>query len=494
MDVGCWQGKEDEEPTMTFGLMVHNALALCSFYSNGNKLSTIPYVDSNLQFDFKNSLIYEFLRTMLINKYGSDFNHNLASDRYQNPEWAEYHIIKIIPFPHKALLADENTIHILIPDLHLHYFRDTYLDNFITCYENEYVLGKPVSRKLQIYKSMDSDFSTFLNTIIQFQQRRHIKSRVVFFGDLCEMWGTNAAIRHHCIHNIDLMSFYRGLEDLKNQVANVFTKIFEGHKILSEYATKLKQLKIDRLPIDPRFTAQLSILKKDRPLATKLAIDGKLSKQEIHEKARILESEILKKHHSHSGENFEDQLARIKGKVTIVGNHDNFHQISNMTPLFSFNLGAYDIRLGRFNPISLDNSPSSVLCYGHGHNLDPHNNDDYCGTGHLITIFLTFFEAKKQGHMLKRYDGAFRNTDMRSDNIGNICRIFHRWEQKDPRNSERNKIMILAHTHKPYLADISEEYNQYLSEQANGFTKITNGSENVMEWPRKENIGPVTIE
>jgi len=493
MDVGCWQGKEDEEPTMTFGLMAHNAIALCSYYSSGDRTDSIPYTDENLQFDFRKSLIYEFLNLMTANKYGVGSSDNDTLTKCADFHWPEYHIEKIIPFASRSLLSDENMLHIFIPDLHLHYFKDTYLDNFVTSFGNEIVHNRPVKVKLPASRSMVNEFATFLKTIIQFQQRRDAQSRVIFLGDLCEMWGTNAVIRHNCLRNIDIISFYRGLNELKEHIALSLTNVFEGNKTLVEYAIKLKQLRIDKLPIDPRFTAQISILRKDKPLIRRLAIDGRLSPSEIRQKARTIESEILKKHRDKNGDNLKDLVSMIKRKVTIVGNHDNYHQISNMTSLLSFNMGAYNIRLGRFDPVSLDNATNSMICYGHGHNLDPHNNDDYCGTGHLLTILLTFFEAKKQGDMFKKYDRAFRNTDVRMDNIQSICRIFHRWEQKDSLARDRNKVMILAHTHSPYLEDISEDYFRYLLQHQRN-QNIVVPNENIMEWPRQQNIGPLTIE
>lgn len=457
MDVGCWQSLENEEPTMTFGLMQHNALALCTFYSNGRRLCRIPYTDRSIKYDFRKSLINEFLEMLMVKKYGQSFELYLNHSQSPYPEWAEYHIINFIPFPSKSLLDDESMLIVFIPDLHLHYFKDTHLDNFITYYENEWSsnLFKPICKRLENRKSMENEFSQFLKTIFEFQQKKGIySSRVVFLGDMYEMWETNALLYCHCVSGLDIKELYNGLQEIINWLHNNYVG---GNIKIKEFLRKLKQMKIGEIPLDQRLVAIIATLQENKDLVKRIFVYvDDLSKEELTEKANNLASEILKKYHDQQGESYVDLLDKIKWRIMYSGNHDNFLHIPNMDPLNTFHLGDYEPSLWRFDP-NYDSKKSDFF-FGHGHNFDAHNNDEACATGALITSLLTFFEAKKRGNILKKYEDVFRKGDVRLDYKQKICRVFNYWEHEYRESKNKNKIIILAHTHQPYLEDISNEY------------------------------------
>ncbi len=461
-DVGCWQTKKErEEPIMTFGLLEHNGIALCSFYSNGRKRCRIPKKIGNRFYDFEGSLINDFLTIMMANKYGRAF---LPFRRDVSAK--EYHVLKIIPFPPKSLLDDENQLIILIPDLHLHYFKGTYLDNFVSYYENRWNGNKPESSGPGSRRSMENDFGVFLQSIIKFREKSDVNSKVVFLGDTYEMWETHVLFYLYGIHNADRNALYKALQE----VIVWMEEQFEGG--IKEMLTKIRQLKISEVPIDEEFKKQILELQKDEELVKKLYISRDDSGEEINEKAKNLATAILSRYHDQNGERFEELIPKIGYKWWFPGNHDNFLAISSMEPLDLVKIGQNKIDPSRVGTIR-DGAKRADIFYEHGHTFDPANSDLECGLGYWVTGISTFFEAKKRGDFFKKYEKEFRNSEeIRLIHKKNACKVFKYWEGrsfeawKEKAESEqerwlpavRNNVMIHAHTHDPLLQDITNGY------------------------------------
>lgn len=464
MDVGCWQGKEEQQPTMTFGLIEHNSVALCTFYSNGERQCKtyypnggnkpgIPFMIKEFEYDFNKTLINKFLTEMMEKKYGTDFI------KYRSePSMKDFHIIKLIPFPRRTLLDDETKLLIIIPDIHLHYFKLSYLDNFITWFGNKWESGKPVSKKLPNRISMEGDFSIFLNHIADFQRRGKAEGNapigVLMLGDMYEMWETRSVVERLLLFDNE-KRYYEDLHKLIEWLLNRF----KGEGDLRKFLKELYDLRISELPTDPLFQEQISSLRKDQKTLKKLYINHDESLDTFKEKADYLKNEILKQYSDKNGKSFADLLDDIKAtRITFPGNHDNFLGMSTLDPLYSFQLARYEPPSWRFN-INYSYKNTDFL-FMHGHNLDQHNNDESCGTGYAITSLLTLFEAKQRGDLLKHYESILAG-DAHLDYIKKLAPILYKWDQEGALRSKKNIAIMHAHTHKPYLEDITNQYRIY---------------------------------
>ena len=447
MDAGCWQSRENGMPHMTFGLMEHNAIALCAYFSPGKQIS-LPVIPK-IKYDFYKSNICKFLSLMMRNRYN-------VTPSPRDPIYG-FHILKIFPFPENSLLNDVEELRIFVPDLHLHFFKDTLLDNFITKYGNSWSGNRIVPVKLPKRISMETDFAEFLQTVSEYQKQINSKTRVHFLGDMFELWETEAVAKNF-VSKGQTKKYYEGLdalvewlwESVKN--ANSDTP---GAYTLKKALKKIVNRKLTSLPLDPLIENQVAEFHRN-PSTRNLLIDPGYSKDKIIEKARAMSHQILLKHHGADGSDFSALLDQISWKYYIHGNHDNYlFGIAEANNTFGF--GGVEIKAHRFRAdLTFDNAE---LMFNHGHNMDDYNNDDACAIGRLITCLLTFYELKSQGDVIKDLEAAFRSEkQVREDLVKKIARIGYTWEEDDMKSRKRNKIIVLAHTHLPAMEDITNEF------------------------------------
>ncbi len=482
MDVGHWGSLEKERPKMTFGLLQHNAIALCTYFSDGTwRKFPISGKVRNEKYDFRGSLIDEFLTIMMIKKYWPDFSPK--SDIRNRG----YHILKLIPFPETSLLDERNRLIILIPDLHLHYFKDTYLDNFVTYYENKWDPNKRIPKLIQLNqrRSMETDFGFFLQSIIEFQRvgGKSFTTEVIVLGDTYEMWETHFILLLYGIllKNYDKDVIYRDLDQLKEMVLRSLLKL-EWLGILGtndKAIAKLKVIllrKLGELPMDSEFAEQVRILQKNDEVVSSLYISRGDLEGDIYRKAAKLASEILKKHHDQDGESFEKLFEKIQQIRWFRGNHDNFLVLSDLSPLDLVWVCPIDIDVETWRVGSPERSRRADIFYEHGHTFDRFNNDYWCGAGYWLTAVNALFEGKRRGDALKEFERLVtKGTDKNkrpcghhTSTIENACKVFKYWEEKEKKETgyrpRKNKIMIHAHTHSPCMKDITSDYDGYKKE------------------------------
>lgn len=487
MDVGVWETKEERKkpkPTMTFGLLEHNAIALCNYYADGNKHTSIP--KNNPKYNFKNSLINQFLEKMLLHKYGA------GNTAIYKVDTKKYHILNIKTFPSNSLLDEKDSLIILIPDLHLHFFKDTYLDNFVTYHENVWGSGKPKSKPLGKRTSMEKYFGAFLKSIKDFQDIRNFKTHVLFLGDTFELWETHILFFLYGILKRNRKKMYIAL----NKLITIIQKDYAGamNEEQREVINKLSLANISEKPIDEKFVKQISALTRNNELIKKLYINPTDSETLIKEKAENIKIEILKKYHDQNGVDYEKLLSEIKNETIYFypGNHDNFFSLKNLDPFNRFPI-EYSVDPSIIKPHGIlakhiAVSQQSKIFFAHGHNFDKYNNDYACGVGYLITMITTFFEGIMRGNLLKKYEKVFRaNPDIRMNYLKEACRVFKYWEYKVDKDNDtklkskksilRSKIIIHAHTHEPVFKDITRDYNKWKSE-----LKITSEEPEILEF------------
>jgi len=473
LDVGCWQSHENEEPIQTFALIEHNAVALCSYYSNGKiKKSCHIIAKKNPTYDFYNSLIAKFLDRLLFEKYGKNVIPFLKNFSWPNAK--DFHIKEIILFPSGTLINDTNKLLIYIPDTHLHYFKLSYLDNFVTWYVNTWKLkyGRPFTKKLKKRISMENDFYIFLKSIELFQNDKNIgaNTTVTSLGDLTEMWETQITISNFLTKDDknNKFSIKSRIEQkktyiaLNNAIKSLYKIVHPGNKKIHSFLEELIDLKIDQFPINQTLTIQLTDLVNNKKELEKIYFKNNESKEEFYEKAIYLEEKILKKYKSKNGENFLELFRKLCSNY-IVGNHDNFKCINSLKPLTSITIN-YTPKRKQFKysyPGSGVRAQSKYLTI-HGHNIEMFNNDESCFLGYFITTMLNLFEAKKRGDLLKKFESVVTG-DSHIKYISTIIPILSTIEKK--RNDKKNILIIHAHTHHPYLADITTHFKlfNYLS-------------------------------
>ena len=186
MDVGAWIGREDGTGNFqTFGLVSGNSLLVgcfneCNEYEwkldegegHGDVLHWKKLMDGLIADHYpeifkgdvkrmEESGCWEFLKKISNARGDKDPRLHILFHAYNTIEGLEL-------WPKKGLL-------IIIPDLHLHFFKNTCWDNFIEV------------RNRERY-SLEKNFLTFLNCIQQFKEDGGSPVLVVQVGDLYEIW------------------------------------------------------------------------------------------------------------------------------------------------------------------------------------------------------------------------------------------------------------------------------------------------------------------
>jgi hypothetical protein len=448
MDAGVWGGPEQGLPQMTFGLMEHNGIALCSYFSSGKNV-TLPVLP-DLGYDFHKTYMSTFLTLLMQKKYGVKLE--------QRDLRKGFHVLKIFPFAEKELLDETAELRILVPDLHLHFFKDTYLDNFITYYGNECTSNAIKVVKLGKRTSMETDFGIFLETIAEFQKSVLPQTRIHFLGDLCELWETESIVRYYVSADQE-KKIYALLDDLGKWVRDTLEQSPAAEKDprfkkLKGYVKELTKTKLADTPLDPETKRQLeSIYKKSN--AQHFLFEPDEDQETVKQRSLGIRSEIFKKHHGKSGKSFTDLWDEISWKIIVYGNHDNYLSGIN-EPNNTFAFSPLELQPYRFkNQYTFKNC---AFLFSHGHNMDFFNNDEACALGRVITCLLVFYELKRRGDLVRKFEGLFRSDEeVRLDHIKKIARLCYLWEKKDREYTKKNKVIVLAHTHIPDLRDMSNE-------------------------------------
>lgn len=448
MDAGCWQSHEKGMPVTTFCLIEHNAIALCSYISDGTytELPNIPEIG----YQFTTSNIQLFLLQMVQMR----FNITLSDE----DPITGFFIKKIIPFPEKSLLDSINELQILIPDLHLHYFKWTHLDNFITYYGNRYNSGRVHPVQLNGRASLENDFGNFLLIIKAFQDYYIHDTKVSLLGDAVELWETYHVLNHFKDKE-ELNKWYRNLDAM---ALNIYEDIKKhpNPKIrkLKEIIPKITSQKLSEIKLDAIIEKVVFDFYNSPKLRELLINEQDDSSFHVKRKARGLREEIFKKHYGPNGKNFIELLGQIHSNLKIWGNHDNYTEgLIECNYHWDFD---YDVNEKYFEPTNSYENCISV--FAHGHNMDTFNNDEACALGNIITLLLTFYESKGLGDATKEIEEVFRSeSEVRNDYIRKISKICYGWDNYKKRTN-KNKLFVLAHTHMPYLKNITNEYVNYL--------------------------------
>jgi UDP-2,3-diacylglucosamine pyrophosphatase LpxH len=298
---------------------------------------------------------------------------------------------------------------------------------------------------------MENDFSTLLEQIIEFQKSKSVKTHVYFLGDLTEMWGTRDCIE--CF-------LYK---DFDGEIKKLNVLIKELYKIVGGPAKsllkKLIDLRIEKLPTDPTIIKQTSSLLNDKKNLDKIYIFDNESGDNLSQKAKYLEGEILKKYKNGHGDDFKQLFENIKFKYRINGNHDNFLQIDSLAAHpFIFNPSLFSINR---------REKQTDYLIMHGHNLDEYNNDSNWSIGYSVVSILNLLDAKQgndgkpamAGDLLRDFESNFLG-DPHKIYMPMIALILSKWEERKTNASMKNMIIIHAHTHLPYLEDISDQYEK----------------------------------
>ncbi len=449
MDAGVWNGPEEGLPKMTFGLMEHNGIALCTYFCDGTR-SDLP-IDPDLGYDFYKTQMFAFLTLMMEKKYKVRFVGN------RNPLMG-CHVLRIFPFPAKSLLDNESELRILVPDLHLHFFKGTYLDNFVTYYRNACGTGRIVPVRLGRRTSMEADFGVFLETIAAFQKSVLKNTHVHFLGDTCELWETESVVRYYRSDE-EAKKAYTGLDDLGRWVLDNLEKSPQAeadarYRTLKGYVRQLTSTKLADTPLDPEAKKQLDAVYSGIN-RKKYLFDVGEDSATVTARAKQIRAEILNKHRGPRGQTFTELLDTITWKHWIDGNHDNYLSgINNANDTFAFS--PPEIQVDRFR--YQYTFERCAFLYNHGHNMDFFNNDDACALGRVITCLLTFYELKGRGDLVRKFEGIFRSDqDVRLDYVKKIARLCYLWEKETPAIAKKNKVIVLAHTHIPELKDMTNE-------------------------------------
>jgi hypothetical protein len=510
MDVGSWQCREGDgtgskkkglfkrsqpskdppKPYMTFGLIEHNAVALCNYFPMEEYLKTpkMTGILASRQYNFDNTLIKKFLTQMMRDKYfGDDPNMDLKSAEIKFGDHGHsYHVRKLISFLPNELLDNPKKLIILIPDLHLHYFKDTYLDNFITFYKSSWVNGRPVSKKIIVNgkpkrTSMEKDFATFFESILAFSQKSGVNVEVRVLGDIYEMWESLAAFHFFRPDPDELKKRMKPVISLEHSVKCLKIPAFVGklwNKFWYELLDQVKEL--DPSTWDPVTLKGVPNNQKAEIHKTAIAISNadlaKILPQEnspipLNDLARNLADAIALQYKT-SGGTFKDLFQSIPIEV-YRSNHDDFLTLKDVQPLVQYVCPLSKMAAA---PIEIDKrlsgkSANFMIC--HGHELDPFNCDEGCSFGFMITSILVLLEASARGDLFKHYEyllteghglgghnispsEAEKRATMakRKKQIRRIARILQ-LRDGQLNLSSKHLIFVQAHTHVPYLRGIT---------------------------------------
>ncbi len=513
MDVGSWQCREGEakdsgekgsseesqqskvmpKPFMTFGLIEHNAVALCTYFPM-EEYKITPRMERILaerHYEFHGTLIERFLTRMMRDKYfGGDQGMDLESaEREFGKNGQSYHVRKLISFQPNELLDDPNKLVILIPDLHLHFFKGTYLDNFVTFYQSSWIEGKPVDEEID-RTSMERDFATFFKSIREFRDEMGEENiEVRLLGDVYEMWESLAAF-HFFRPALDSPELQKKMEPVvcMERCARWLSKVAwflqPINKFWYKLLTQIKDLNLSKW--NPEVSRQMvpeeAAYKDWAEIHNRaVALCGEdllkiLPRQDLaiplNDAARNLADAIAVQYKA-GGQTFKDLFRSVPIK-TYRSNHDNFLVLEDLEPLVEFICFLSKMTTA---PLEIDKhleSRPSNFIFCHGHELDPFNSDKGCAFGLLITSILVLFEASERGDLFKHYQhlltqggklGKRKLSETEAEKRATMAKqrkqvkmIARILQQRDAELNLRDKHLILvqAHTHVPYLREITE--------------------------------------
>lgn len=171
LDVGAWQGNEEGILKTNFILITGYAVALCSYFPLSKtarknwKLGEQGFGQHSIEYASKH--IINFLDEIV--PFGNPLDHIqyfYRSKESGTPFW------------------DENSLLIVIGDLHLHCYRQHDALN-----SEEVLVDNFIKKEKNTRKSLESDFCNFLNTIVIFKDKYpDLNIKIVQAGDILEIW------------------------------------------------------------------------------------------------------------------------------------------------------------------------------------------------------------------------------------------------------------------------------------------------------------------
>jgi hypothetical protein len=161
--------------------------------------------------------------------------------------------------------------------------------------------------------------------------------------------------------------------------------------------------------------------------------------------------------------------------LSTTGNHDNPLYLDrwvdssmlipdkfNINNIFECNCEPYLVHCDmkhseKFRYRQLSRSDKSYIALCHGHYMDMVNNDAKCGLGYFLTAINVYFELKGFGYDLKELENLIiPETFSRSSYIEKASFHFNKFNDIGaPVN-----VFLMAHTHKPYIEEITGTYNK----------------------------------
>ncbi len=489
IDAGGWYGGQKNLagkdldplfPTTTFVLIAHDSVALCSFNHipggwrwsgpslTPGEMTSVTRRGSGLWME---NWIFKFLDTMMGTKLGKQLPQPDLIGLHQ-------HILNFERFAPGTFFeaTGPKKLVVLIPDLHLSYFKDSALDNFVTDYEEVRLRGRHRDEyafaRLKKRRSLEIEFGQFLETISILSKANPKSIEVSFLGDVYELWETRAMARWFQNYKPDneqnLIALLRTVNDIINPLVKAVNPA--AALDLNDYAG--------------RFSASLGhyqgILYNPDILNTALnPIQADV--------AQLIAS-------SHKGENgktfldyfnemFSNPLPFGAGSPLgatwrIIGNHDNL--LVNDTSILGYNFipkpfnvdefgkyperGADMQRNGRTPFLYLERRFNRSLIWGlHGHELDNFNKNSSCGLGYYLTFLNALSEVKGLGDEIKAFEPSLIPPEVNRKAYTTKYLTLLAQKERDL-DSLRVVLLIQAHTHKHHWEDLSSRFEQERSD------------------------------
>ncbi|MBN1212788.1 MAG: hypothetical protein JXA92_09450 [candidate division Zixibacteria bacterium] len=360
LDAGAWQADQEGTATTTFGLIAGSDIALCSWLETyKGKLS------DNVTPHIRNLLGYLQLKSP-----------------------SRGYVIDQVYL--KKPVLESNRMLVLIPDLHLHYFKKKAWDNFIT------------KKDWGEIESLEDELVRFLTLTKDWAEHNGVDVEFIQLGDCYEMWESKLVVEKHIA---DLQRNIELYEDIKNGSISYSDYKYSSPVTLSgNYDVIIKGFKEKK----ENYQNTLNSFK-----------NPDIFVQEIEKKYPVL-----------------TQLFRVlssEKKLNIIrGNHDNWSNNPLETPL----------KRGIDNCIRLE----------HGHAACPYNNDQNWKRGYWVVrnLVIPTEPISRLGDIVKKSEPYL--DAIKSSFLGTHTReqMFINYAFSQLRDNDK-RVFVMGHTHHPKL-------------------------------------------
>jgi hypothetical protein len=401
LDVGAWsspQKPNDLNGNAPIGIITPHEVALYNIYGNKAEISKCRRpTPGSLGADVLGSLSGVF-------GGGATF----------------YKDLRAIPDMGPAIPLMEHGLIFVIPDLHLHLFREKSVDNFIEPWQDG--------------KSLETLLQSVLAVARNFNDKKGIPVSIVQIGDLYDLWesawylllalnaqdGSSSWLKH--VFNVQdpRPSFPRELAfRVLDLLGSDYRKRWNAYeKDVEKYFSTLHDIAVNR-QYDTTFPQnELRELAKNPWKDKSLEEIWKKMQKEIEKQYPLLFSTVEK-----NGE--EGIFAKDWFTKRVKGNHDSY-------------LGNKDfVELGLNNSIRLEH-----LDYD-----DPFNKPQTEAVGIFITLLNMFFETRLSGDQAKALETSRRDSFIRAVAQRNFIKYSKEESMYD--------LIVTGHTHRAYAGAIT---------------------------------------